>query len=526
MRTALAAPSRASRSRSPFGDIARIARRAAAMHSVSFEAYKANPEGFQRDVLGYEPIEPQVRVLEAIRNGHLVAVPSGRAMGKSRLDAGIALHFAATQGPNALVVFLAPTFKQIQTILWEELRLLYFGAKVPLGGECAKLANTGLRFPDGSRIFGVTGDKPEALQGLRSPRMLLVCDEASGIPDTTYTALEGNLAGGGKMLLTGNPTRSSGYFREACRDESRFQVVPLPSTSSPNVIAGEALVPGLAMAEWVETRRKEWGEDSALYQIHVLGKFVEQEEGRLFSIALLTAAEQAWLHTKPTGRLVIGIDPAGDGGDGDESAFAPRRGKRAYQILTKRGLSPEGHVTEALGLARELLGAAIHKPENRPYFVIDRDGLVGAKVYAAFVSQRSRNESAFDLRGVRGGARARRMPLQIDRTRDEVWFALLDAVKEGLALPADAKLTRELAAVRHEQHVSGRSKVTNKDDLRRELERSPDRADALALSTWVDPDSADTDEDVPRRGGGGDRDEELFEAGEANPYGGGITPYG
>lgn len=479
MRTAASVQStRRPRTPSVLGEFGRIARKASAARCVDLSTYKGRPVDFQREVCGYDPIEPQVRVFEALERRGRCAVPSGRAMGKSRLDAGAALYFAATR-PRSCVVLIAPTFKQIQKILWEELRSLYYATKVPLGGECALLASTGARLGNGSRIFGITGTQPEDVAGIRAPEMLVLADEASGIPDPTYATLDGNLAGGGWMLLTGNPTRASGYFREACRSE-RWDRVHLPSTRSPNVIEGRIVVPGIATLEWVEARRQEWGEDSPLYKIHVLGEFVELEEGRLFSEALIAEAEQRWSEVQPTGRLVIGLDPAGESGDGDESAFACRRGKKVLRITARRGMTPDAHVVEVLGLAKTL---GTGEP---PLVVVDRDGYVGAKVYAALAAYRSQNEHAYDLRGVRGGERAKRQPMQIDRVRDEVWLALVDALRDGLAIPEDVKLTRELAAIRLERHVSGRSKVTGKDELRRELGRSPDRADALALCAAVE----------------------------------------
>lgn len=187
---------RRTRARTVFADLAREGRRVAAAKSVDFAAYRGRPVDFQRDVLGYEPAEPQVEVFEALEASDRVSVPSGRATGKSRLDAGEALYFAGTQGPNALVIFTAPTFKQVQNILWEELQTLYYGAKVKLGGRCARRASTGLRLADGSRILGIVGDTPEAFQGLRAPRMLVVADEGSGIEDSTFAVMEGNLAVG------------------------------------------------------------------------------------------------------------------------------------------------------------------------------------------------------------------------------------------------------------------------------------------------------------------------------------------
>lgn len=490
MRSAAAPAARGARARTTYADLLRLARRSAASKPVGFGVYSGDPVGFQRAVLGYEPVEAQVEVLEALEAVDRVAVPSARAMGKSRLDAGKALHFACTQGPHACVVLLAPTFRQIQVILWEELRHLYYGAKIPLGGTCAQLASTGLRLADGSRIFGITGDRPEALQGIRSPRMLVICDEASGIPESTFEALEGNLAGGGKWLLTGNPTRATGYFREACRSGS-FRVVHIPASRSPNVISGETLVPGIATREWVEERAREWGEDSPLFKIHVLGQFVELAEGRLFSEELIASAMDRWTETPGGGRLVIGVDPAGESGAGDESAFAGRAGKKVLDLYARRGLTPDGHVVEVLGFMRKLLGTGHRSDANRPLVVVDRDGYVGAKVYAALAGYQSQHEQEFELRGVRGGERAKRRPLEINMVRDEVWLALLEWMRDGGAIPEDIKLQRELAAVKLERHISGRTKVTGKDDLRKELGRSPDRADAVALCVCIEPAAAD-----------------------------------
>jgi hypothetical protein len=467
-----------------------MAKRAAARNVVDLATYRGRPVAFQREVLGYEPIEAQIEVFEALELRGRCAVPSGRAMGKSRLDGGTALYFAATRA-RSCVVLIAPTYKQIQKILWEELRALHASARIPIGGEVAKMAATGARLPNGSRIFGITGTQPEDIQGIRAPEMLVLADEASGIPDTTYTALDGNLAGGGWMMLTGNPTRATGYFREACRSE-RWDRVHLPSTRSPNVRTGEVIVPGIATREWVEERRQEWGEDSPLFKIHVLGEFVELAEGRLFSEAMIAEAQERWTEIAESGRLVIGLDPAGDSGDGDESAFAARRGRKVVEVHARRGLSPDAHVLEVLGLARRLVGK--WTPATRPLVVVDRDGYVGAKVYAALSAYQSQNEGAFEIRGMRGGERARRRPLEIDRVRDEVWLSLVDAFRDGLAIPEDLKLSRELAAIRLERHISGRSKVTGKDNLRRELGRSPDRADALALCCAVEPQADDEHE--------------------------------
>jgi hypothetical protein len=196
---------------------------------------------------------------------------------------------------------------------------------------------------------------------------------------------------------------------------------------------------------------------------------------------MIAAAEARWSETAPSGRMTIGIDPSGSNQDGDESAFVVRVGKKVMNIFARRGLTEDGHVAEALGLVAMYKGQA---SGERPLVVVDRDGYVGARVYAALAGYQQTHDDAFQLVGVRGGERAHRKPLTFDRVRDEVWFALVDAFRDGLAIPEDVKLERELAAIKAEANTSGRSKVTGKDDLRRELGRSPDRADALCLAAF------------------------------------------
>jgi hypothetical protein len=184
--------------------------------------------------------------------------------------------------------------------------------------------------------------------------------------------------------------------------------------------------------------------------------------------------------------LIIGVDPAGSSGDGDESSFCPRRGQKVIKFHTRRGLTEAGHVTEILGLI------AMHRGDSTelPLVVLDRDGHIGAKVFAEINAYLHVNPGLFQLIGLRTGERARRKPLTYDRVRDEVWFGLVDAFREGLAIPEELKLRRELEVIKAETHVSGRSKITEKSELRKLLGRSPDRADSLCLacfetSNWV-----------------------------------------
>lgn len=77
----------------------------------------------------------------------------------------------------------------------------------------------------------------------------------------------------------------------------------------------------------------------------------------------------------------------------------------------------------------------------------------------------------------------RRADRFVDR-RAEVFWHLREALRDGrLALPVDEKLADEPVTIRWRPDLTarGRIRVERKDNLRRRLGRSPDRADAVAM---------------------------------------------
>ncbi len=76
---------------------------------------------------------------------------------------------------------------------------------------------------------------------------------------------------------------------------------------------------------------------------------------------------------------------------------------------------------------------------------------------------------------------------EYNRLRDQLWFGLKTWIKNGGALPDDGKLHAELLAPMYGFTVDGRLKVESKDDIKKRLKRSPDRADAMALACYPGP---------------------------------------
>lgn len=489
-------------------DLARYLQKSSATPPITWPSKKwANdPGGFVRDVLGVKLTPNQKAILEAIRDHKRVAVSGGRKVGKDFV-CGCAGLWWYSSFEDARVVMTASRAKQVDDVLWRDIRKLIRNHGVCLACKTSfadwrdkprpcphsavipdipgGLARTGLKSVDLREITGYTAAEAEGIAGVSGARILYLLDEASAIADDLHTAIRGNLASGdSREVMISNPTRNAGKFFEAFHNSKRFYTTfQLSSEDSPNVISGEELFPGLASRDWILEQREEWGADSALYMIHVLGKFALGEDGKILAAALVTGACDLWETTKGVGVLRIGCDPAGPGGQGDESGFAARRGLKVLEVYGKRGMNEDAHLVEILGLIRKHTETG----DDLADVIVDSDGLEGAKVYGTLLAHchsKPENAQPFRLIRVRGSEKARREPMLYAKVRDEIWGSMLKWLKAGGALPADAKLQRDLNAPAWLGQVTGHVKATPKKDLRVMLGRSPDRGDAVTLACW------------------------------------------
>jgi phage terminase large subunit len=467
--------------------------------------YQTNPEGFFRNVLGLNPWHKQVEIMNAVRDHKRVAVVSGHKCSKSNTCAGIALWKYCSFN-DSRVVMTSTTARQVDAILWRELRMLHAragrcleckaadpeGLLIPrpcehsaiIDGELGDLAKTGLKSHDFREIVGFTARQSEAVAGISGAELLYICDEASGIPDLIFEAIEGNCAGGATVLMVGNGTRNEGEFFEAFHGKSKFYVtITMSSEETPNVIEGRDVIPGLATRAWVEEKREEWGENSPMYIIRVKGGFALGEDSKIFSTHTIMQAEQRWQDTEPAGRLFIGMDPAGETGTGDDSAVSVRRGLKQLALRVRQGLTADAHLAWALQLITEFA-----LPRETPVVVIDCEGSVGTKLVRAMRDYLELPEHVhtppFELTAVRASDNAQRRSDIYGRMRDELVANLEEWFRAGGAIVTDAKLAKELHQYEYKHDVRGKAKVTPKDVIKRVIGRSPDRFDATALSVW------------------------------------------
>jgi hypothetical protein len=465
--------------------------------------YLADPVRFSREILGVEPWAKQVELLEAVRDFPRVACKSGHKIGKSHSAAQVMLWFYCSH-EHARVVCTSTTSRQVDEILWRELRMMLSrggrctrckaeiaanpAARIPrpcphsslIDGDLGDLARTGLKSDDFREIVGFTAKQGEAVAGISGANVLYVVDEASGVPTEIYDAIEGNRAGSARLLLLGNPTKNSGEFYDAFHSKARFyKGLTVSSEETPNAVSGERLIPGLATREWLDEKRDEWGEKSPLYLVRVKGEFAEHEEGKIFSLHTIEQAEQRWHDTPAEGRLYIGLDPAGERGRGDEIIFAARRGLKLLELVARRGLDETGHLAELLRIVGRLRTA-----RETPVVVVDREGDIGSKVNRAIRDYADDHPHEIEVVSVRASDRSMRQPELYNRMRDALAGSLAAWFDAGGTIVEDAKLAKELHTLEWRQMPNGQAKVTDKETLRKIIGRSPDRYDALALAVW------------------------------------------
>lgn len=421
----------------------------------------------------------QREVLEAVAGHDRVAVRSGHKVGKSTSAAALALWYVATR-PDARVIMTSASGRQVKNILWRELKRLHKRAKVRLGGVMHDDPNTGYRLPDGREILGFSTDEPEKMAGISGASVLFILDEASGIDEPIFEAIEGNRAGGAKIVMFSNPTRTSGTFYEAFTTKRQFwHCIKISSTETPNVQTGRAVIPGLATRDWVNEKALEWGKDHPLYEVRVAGDFPSQTENTLIGLALVEAAIARWPDTSADGALDIGVDVARFGDD--DSVITARRGNKVLEILAIHGMDGIQIAGKTIELAKK------HRHGEPIRIKVDVIG-VGASVVDQLNYSDFAKEEGVTIHAVNVASAA--TSEEYPKLRDQIWFATQGWLKDGGSIPSIPRLEAELVAVTYKFDAQGRQKVESKDEMKKRLKCSTDYADSLGLSIYQPPEQA------------------------------------
>lgn len=438
------------------------------------KAALACPVVFAAEVFGIEAWQGQADLLRAAATHKRVTATSGHKTGKSTSFAILAWWWTADPStrPQTRVALTSATARQIKKILWREIRALYDRAKARgynLGPPPPLDPETGVQWPDGREIFGFTAQDPEKAAGISGANLYFLLDEASGILPGIFEALEGNRAGGASIVMVSNPTQQSGEFYDSHHTKRHLYKCLRLSSADAAVLAPN--LPGLAKQSWIDEKRAEWGEDSPLYAVRVLGNFPEQASNAVMGLGLVTRAvthkEDLLSKDVDEGSLVVGLDVARFGGDETVAAF--RYGDRITKLVSIQG-------GDSMDTALRVVEAMKGCPDGTPV-IVDSNG-IGAGVYDALRRMPSVRAVACNT-----ASAATKRNAYIN-TRAELHFLMAEWLKLGGRIPNDDKLVQDLIAPTYDCDAMNRIRVESKDDIRKKIKRSPDRGDACLLTFY------------------------------------------
>lgn len=310
-------------------------------------AYRTDPVLWAKDVLGIHLWSKQRDIAMAVRDHKRVAVKSCHNAGKSKLAAIIACWWIATHPiGEAIVVTTAPTYQQVHGIIWREIgkhHELSASNGQPLPGNITasdkwNIVHNGTLFQAG------WGRKPadtniHGFQGVHERYVLVIVDEACGINESLWTAIEAiTTTGDARILAIGNPDDPNTQFGKIFNDSkisSEWVLNTISAFDTPNLARQflndkdsphyasavadkdfpEDLRPLMLQETTVESWRTQWGEQDPRWKSKILGEFPDQSENSLFSQADVNRAVETVVVPDRDSRPVLGVDLARFGND-------------------------------------------------------------------------------------------------------------------------------------------------------------------------------------------------------------------
>lgn len=436
-----------------------------------------NPGDFCEDVLRMKPQPWQKEFMEAVSNARFgipndadqvkmrFAVKSGTGVGKTSAVAAMILWHLAVF-PDSKIPCTAPTSPQIKAVLWPEIRKWIQNIPAILKDVFPFEAQTDSVKLMGNMAIARTArdEAPEAFQGFHSKNIMLLADEASGVPDAIFLAGQGVMSSEGAItMLIGNPTRPTGWFYDAFHSDSHlYWTRTVSCADSP-----------LVQPAYLEEMQQKHGEDSYEYKVRVLGQFHLEDSGVIIPRSLIDAAIDRDVETD-TQRIVWGVDVSAGR---DKSALAKRQGNTLMEPVRAWGGK---NVMQSVGVVLdEYYSAPVTKRPDE--ICIDVIG-----VGQGFVSRLKEElddeikARAVRVRGINVAERKsiseRYVSLRVELwARAREWFESL-----ACKIPKDDALIAELSGVEWEiKDSNGKWAIVDK---KAGTGKSPDHADAFILT--------------------------------------------
>jgi len=407
--------------------------------------YLTTPVGFAKGVLGVRLYPWQERVLWDLDKPGAVVLRAANGSGKTSICGASAALWNASAFPGSLTVCTASVYRQVSEQLFPALRK--HAAQFPGG----LFNEADVTLPNGSKIFGFATDQAERFEGWHNPHLLIIADEAKGIPQPIFESIE--RCAPVRFLLMSSPGGCGGYFYEAFHAKRKFFRQHVVSAFD---------CPHIPQA-WIDAQLEKYGREHPLIQSMIFGEFMSGDADScvipLVFVEKLLASPPAFVDN---GQVQAFCDFAAGG---DENVLAVRRGNRVELVACWREADTMKMIGRFIQLFQEQGLAASQ--------ISGDEGGLGGPVCDRLA------ESGWPIHRVNNGSPARK-PEAYSNLAAETWFEARTQIEKGeIILPNDKELVAQLTSRRGWPDSKGRLTLESKADMRARGLASPDRADAV-----------------------------------------------
>ena len=336
------------------------------------------------------------------------------------------------------------------------------------------------------RWFAVarTATKPENMQGFHEDNMLFIVDEASGVADPIMEAILGTLSGkNNKLLMCGNPTRTSGTFYDAFHSDRALY-------KSHTVSSADSI---RTNKENIESLIRKYGRESNVVLVRVFGEFPRQEDDVFISLSTIEQCTSN-LYELPDNlaspNIILGVDVARFGDD-ETVIYQNTRGKLKL-AKHRHGQDLMATAGDIVALYRKIV-KEYPDYKGRIYVNIDDTGLGGGVTDRLREVKREQKLHKLFVIPINAAERietdtkeGKEAAEHYNNITTHMWAVLKDLFEnKQIDIEDDSETVAQLSTRKYFMASNGKLELESKKEMKKRGLDSPDRGDAAALAVYL-----------------------------------------
>lgn len=488
----------------------------------NLKEYKGYSYYFMKSVLNMHLIyKGQKDILDSLEKNKITVVTSGHSIGKTAIEAGIALYWLCTRY-KARVIVIAPTWRQLQTVFYAEVNkwysksilkdLDYFLMKqsmmefnheslkkewfmLPISPKSSdqlqgQHGDKSIQVEEIMKTLGIEFIDPEDMETqktiismLQNPGekkededLLIIVDEASGVKDEMIEVLLG--ADPSKVLVCGNMTKTTGFFYEMAfgNKKTGVNIIRLSSEDSPWMKKSN-----------IQTIAETYGKDSNVYRVRILGLPPDGDDDTCISRELVEKCKSIPKTVNFENLEILGVDPARYGGD-YTSGWSSTGSEFIEEFYYDK--------KSTMNCIGNIVRWCQRSKEKKHYLLIDATGLgapIADRLYEILDEDYAKSKSIKDYIPLLPNLEIieitnNGIPFsekEYANTITEMFYFLKELLEDGkIIFPDDDELLQDIISRKYLFTSDEKLIVEKKEELKKRIKRSPGKGDAFLLAAY------------------------------------------